>query len=97
MHQVWAFLVSSAMAGTILWDGRFNNLTSSTDLNNWSWSNEVGPYQYYIVCLGTHVVMTGLILIETAWPLSRHSICQSFAVIQKSCRLREQARREDNT
>ncbi|KAK3934769.1 Feruloyl esterase B [Diplogelasinospora grovesii] len=35
-------------AGTILWDGRFNDLTSSTDLDNWSWSNEVGPYQYYI-------------------------------------------------
>jgi hypothetical protein len=35
-------------AGTILWDGRFNDLSSSSDLNNWSWSNEVGPYQYYI-------------------------------------------------
>ncbi|TVY51017.1 hypothetical protein LCER1_G006491, partial [Lachnellula cervina] len=34
--------------GTILWDGRFNNFTTSADLNNWSWSNEVGPYQYYI-------------------------------------------------
>lgn len=32
----------------MLWDGRFNNFTSSADLNNWSWSNEVGPYQYYI-------------------------------------------------
>ncbi|KAL2016988.1 hypothetical protein VTK56DRAFT_2707 [Thermocarpiscus australiensis] len=38
----------SVSAGTILWDGRFNDLTSSTDLNKWSWSNEVGPYQYYI-------------------------------------------------
>ena len=37
-----------ASAGTVLWDGRFNDLTSSTDLNNWSWSNQVGPYQYYI-------------------------------------------------
>jgi len=35
-------------AASILWDGRFNSFTSSTDLNNWSWSNEVGPYQYYI-------------------------------------------------
>lgn len=35
-------------ASTILWDGRFNDLSSSTDLNNWSWSDEVGPYQYYI-------------------------------------------------
>jgi hypothetical protein len=46
-------LAFSALAGTaastVLWDGRFNDLTSSTDLNNWSWSNQVGPYQYYIV------------------------------------------------
>ena len=35
-------------AATILWDGRFNDLSSSTDLNNWSWSNQVGPYQWYI-------------------------------------------------
>jgi hypothetical protein len=27
-------LLSSAAAGTILWDGRFNDLSSSTDLNN---------------------------------------------------------------
>jgi hypothetical protein len=32
-------------AGTILWDGRFNDLTSSADLNKWSWSNQVGPYR----------------------------------------------------
>ncbi|KAK2000022.1 hypothetical protein LX36DRAFT_603893 [Colletotrichum falcatum] len=32
----------------VLWDGRFNDLSSSTDLNKWSWSNQVGPYQYYI-------------------------------------------------
>ena len=38
----------SVSAGTILWDGRFNDLSSSTDLNNWSWGNQVGPYQYYI-------------------------------------------------
>jgi len=34
--------------GTILWDGRFNDLTQSTDLNQWSWSDQTGPYQYYI-------------------------------------------------
>ncbi|KAF8852173.1 hypothetical protein BDZ45DRAFT_807731 [Acephala macrosclerotiorum] len=42
-----AALVASA-SSTILWDGRFNTLTSSEDLNTWSWSNQVGPYQYYI-------------------------------------------------
>jgi len=43
-----AALVGSA-SSAILWDGRFNTFSSSTDLNNWSWSNQVGPYQYYIV------------------------------------------------
>jgi hypothetical protein len=38
----------SVSAGTILWDGRFNDFASATDLNNWSWGNQVGPYQYYI-------------------------------------------------
>lgn len=32
----------------ILWDGRLNDLTSSADLEKWSWSSQVGPYQYYI-------------------------------------------------
>ena len=38
----------SAVSAEILWDGRFNDLTSSADLEKWSWSNQVGPYQYYI-------------------------------------------------
>ncbi|RDW91283.1 hypothetical protein BP5796_02448 [Coleophoma crateriformis] len=42
----------AALAGTasstILWDGRFNNYTSSAEIADWSWSNEVGEYQYYI-------------------------------------------------
>ncbi|KAF2835115.1 glycoside hydrolase family 131 protein [Patellaria atrata CBS 101060] len=41
-------LAGSALAGTVLWDGRFNEFTSSADLNKWSWANQVGPYQYYI-------------------------------------------------
>ncbi|KFY22765.1 hypothetical protein V493_06340 [Pseudogymnoascus sp. VKM F-4281 (FW-2241)] len=40
--------VGSALAGTILWDGRMNDLASSADLAKWSWGNQVGPYQYYI-------------------------------------------------
>ncbi|OJD30533.1 carbohydrate-binding module family 1 protein [Diplodia corticola] len=43
-----ATLAGSATAGTVIWDGRFNDFNSSADLNNWSWSNQVGPYQYYI-------------------------------------------------
>lgn len=40
-------LAASAHAA-ILWDGRFNDLSAAKDLNTWSWSNQVGPYQYYI-------------------------------------------------
>ena len=32
----------------LIWDGRFNDFASASDLNKWSWSNQVGPYQYYI-------------------------------------------------
>jgi hypothetical protein len=39
--------------GTILWDGRFNDMTSSVDLNKWSFSTPVGSYQYYIHGSGT--------------------------------------------
>ncbi len=43
-------LVSGHLAacGTVLWDGRFNDLQSATDLDEWDWSNQVGPYQWYI-------------------------------------------------
>lgn len=43
-----AALLLGAQAGTILWDGRFNTLTTAADLEDWSWSNQVGPYQSYI-------------------------------------------------
>lgn len=36
-----ATLAGSAAAGTVLWDGRFNEFNSSEDLNNWSWANQV--------------------------------------------------------
>lgn len=32
----------------VIWDGRFNDLSSSADLDKWSWSNQVGAYQWYI-------------------------------------------------
>src|SRR4051812_47448875 len=46
----WVAAVASASVaqGAVLWDGRFNDFTSAKDLNTWSWSNQVGPYQYYI-------------------------------------------------
>ncbi|KAF4625283.1 hypothetical protein G7Y89_g12885 [Cudoniella acicularis] len=48
-----AFFAAAVQAGTIIWDGRFNDLSTSADLNTWSWSNQVGPYQYYIHGSGT--------------------------------------------
>lgn len=45
--------LASLSQATVLWDGRFNNFTSASDLNDWSWSNQVGPYQYYIHGSGT--------------------------------------------
>ncbi|AEO69159.1 uncharacterized protein THITE_2053343 [Thermothielavioides terrestris NRRL 8126] len=40
--------LAASADGAVLWDGRFNDLSSSQDLLTWSWSNQVGPYQYYI-------------------------------------------------
>ncbi|KAK4236815.1 hypothetical protein C8A03DRAFT_35243 [Achaetomium macrosporum] len=45
---ILAAVAASAVDGAVLWDGRFNDLSSSRDLLTWSWSNQVGPYQYYI-------------------------------------------------
>lgn len=33
---------------SLLWDGRLNSYQSAAFLGEWSWSNPVGPYQYYI-------------------------------------------------
>ncbi|RKU44249.1 hypothetical protein DL546_006643 [Coniochaeta pulveracea] len=41
-------LAATTTHAALLWDGRFNDLSSAKDLNTWSWSNQVGPYQYYI-------------------------------------------------
>ncbi|KAK3997701.1 hypothetical protein QBC44DRAFT_354709 [Cladorrhinum sp. PSN332] len=41
-------LAATTAEAAVLWDGRFNTFTSAKDLNTWSWSNQVGPYQYYI-------------------------------------------------
>lgn len=45
MFLAWAVSTASA---TLLWDGRANQYSSSAFLNDWSWGNQVGPYQYYI-------------------------------------------------
>jgi hypothetical protein len=43
-----SLLLAPLASAAVIWDGRFNNFNSSTDLNKWSWANQVGPYQYYI-------------------------------------------------
>ncbi|KAF2213547.1 hypothetical protein CERZMDRAFT_111205 [Cercospora zeae-maydis SCOH1-5] len=40
--------LAATTSATILWDGRLNNYTDASYLGSWSWSNQVGPYQYYI-------------------------------------------------
>ncbi|ROW04755.1 hypothetical protein VMCG_04833 [Cytospora schulzeri] len=42
-----AHLVALASAGTTVWDGSFNSMTTA-DLADWSWSNQAGAYQWYI-------------------------------------------------
>ena len=41
-------LATTVSAGTVLWDGRVNDYESSAFLDQWSFSNPVGAYQYYI-------------------------------------------------
>ncbi|KAH5808311.1 hypothetical protein HBI96_099580 [Parastagonospora nodorum] len=46
--SILSALVSAASAGTIVWDGRFNDMTSSADIAKWSFATPVGSYQCYI-------------------------------------------------
>ncbi|KAK6417141.1 hypothetical protein LTR95_017373, partial [Oleoguttula sp. CCFEE 5521] len=46
-NAILAF-AGAASAGTVLWDGRANQYADSSFLDSWSFSNQVGPYQWYI-------------------------------------------------
>ena len=37
--------LASLSSAALLWDGRFNDLESAEQLEEWDWSNQVGPYQ----------------------------------------------------
>lgn len=37
---------ASVRAGSVLWDGSFDQFESTADIDKWSWSNQVGPYQW---------------------------------------------------
>ncbi|TRM64136.1 hypothetical protein BD626DRAFT_265901 [Schizophyllum amplum] len=39
---------SAAQAATVLWDGSFDQFSTTADIDKWSWANQVGPYQWYI-------------------------------------------------
>lgn len=41
-------LIAGTKAGTVIWNGSFNNYPTVSTFDNWSWSNEVGAYQWYI-------------------------------------------------
>ncbi|GAB1519614.1 hypothetical protein RhiTH_002682 [Rhizoctonia solani] len=43
-----AVLLAPSVLGGIVWDGRFNNYSTATDFDKWSWSSQVGAYQTYI-------------------------------------------------
>ncbi|CAK5284160.1 unnamed protein product [Mycena citricolor] len=43
-----ALAVCSARAGTTLWSGNFNAYPTAAAFDKWSWSNQVGEYQWYI-------------------------------------------------
>ncbi|EIN05271.1 hypothetical protein PUNSTDRAFT_75168 [Punctularia strigosozonata HHB-11173 SS5] len=40
--------VTSAHAGTVLWNGFFNSSFTVADFDKWSFSNEIQPWQWYI-------------------------------------------------
>lgn len=42
-----AHLVGLVAAGTTVWNGSFNTITTDA-LADWSWSNQQGTYQWYI-------------------------------------------------
>ncbi|KAG6907872.1 hypothetical protein DXG01_007036 [Tephrocybe rancida] len=49
--NTWAILSAftlAARAGTTVWSGNFNSYATSAAFDNWSWSNQVGEYQWYI-------------------------------------------------
>ncbi|GLA26106.1 hypothetical protein AnigIFM63326_002912 [Aspergillus niger] len=45
-----AFLVfpASTLAGSVLWSGIFNSSYTVADFDEWSWSNQIAPWQWYI-------------------------------------------------
>ncbi|KAF4612099.1 hypothetical protein D9613_003637 [Agrocybe pediades] len=43
-----ALYVAQASAGTVIWNGFFNSSFTSSTFDQWSWSNQIAPWQWYI-------------------------------------------------
>ncbi|THH20111.1 hypothetical protein EW146_g1190 [Bondarzewia mesenterica] len=48
VSRLLALFSTSVRGGTTIWSGSFNAYSSVSVFDNWSWSNEVGEYQWYI-------------------------------------------------
>jgi hypothetical protein len=88
-----AALVGSASAA-ILWDGRFNDMSSSSALNNWSWSNQIAPYQWYIVSItSTSLPLWTLILTyRTSTDLAQSQTTSTSPQITRTPQIQEAIR-----
>lgn len=78
-------LVSAVSAGTIIWDGRFNEMSSSADLEKWSWANQVSNHAREII--PNTLILTGRqlpILHPRFW--SGQQVRQPRNFFQESCR-----------
>jgi hypothetical protein len=62
-------VLNLTIPGTVLWDGRFNEMTSSADLEKWSWANQVGNFQYYIHGSGMELTFGLRARLTLTWPL----------------------------
>jgi len=45
---LFCFCLVALSSAAVVWDGSFNSYSTSTDLDKWSWNNQVGEYQTYI-------------------------------------------------
>ncbi|KAH8114536.1 hypothetical protein DFH11DRAFT_1595058 [Phellopilus nigrolimitatus] len=43
-----SLFITFARAGTVIWSGIFNSSATVADFDDWSWSNEIQPWQWYI-------------------------------------------------
>ncbi|RHZ63546.1 hypothetical protein CDV55_103486 [Aspergillus turcosus] len=51
---------ASSLAGTVLWSGIFNSSATVEDFDDWSWSNQIEPWQWYIHGSGKTTEYLGL-------------------------------------